>query len=44
VLIQQITLAFTKGMTTVKDFLEDIKLGHYWHMFEEEGYDALDFN
>jgi len=30
-------------MTTVKDFLEDIKLGHYWHMFEEEGYDDLDF-
>ena len=30
-------------MTTVMDFLEGIKLGHYWHMFEEEGYDDLDF-
>ena len=30
-------------MTSFKDFLEDIKLGHYWHMFEEEGYDDLGF-
>ena len=29
--------------TTVKHFLEDIKLGHYWHMFEEEDYDDLAF-
>ena len=30
-------------MTSFKDFLEEIKLGHYWHMFDEEGYDDLDF-
>eukprot|EP00794_Sanderia_malayensis_P001354 gene1354-1494_t len=30
-------------MTSFKDFLEEIKLGHYWHMFEDEGYDDLDF-
>ena len=42
-LIQLSTLAFTKSMTTVKDFLETIKPGHYWHTFEEEGYDELDF-
>ena len=30
-------------MASVKDFLEDSKLGHYWPMFEEQGYDDLDF-
>ena len=29
-------------MASVKDFLEDSKLGHYWPMFEEQGYDYLD--
>ena len=31
-------------MTSFKDFLEDIKLGHYWHMLDKDGYDDLDFS
>ena len=30
-------------MASVKDFLEDSKLGHYWPIFKEQGYDDLDF-